>query len=82
MLKREIVRFLKRRGAEFFLLGGGARPDDGIFHFKKAYAPNGVLPSRIGGTIWNIELYEQLRRDLSIAGAEMQAHRFQFYDRG
>jgi hypothetical protein len=81
-LKREIIRFLKDRGAEYFLLGGGARPDDGIFKFKKAYAPEGVLPSRIGGTIWDHPSYERLKSHLTSAGEAFSSNRFQFYDRG
>lgn len=80
ILKREIISFLKDRGCEYFLLGGGASPYDGIFDFKKAYAPEGVLPSRVGGTIWDHQAYERLRVDLSSAGLPIQNNRFQFYD--
>jgi len=80
ILKREIIRFFKGRGCEYFLLGGGAKPDDGIFNFKKAYAPEGVLPSRIGGMIWNHQAYEQLKEDMSSACVAIPANRFQFYD--
>ena len=82
MLKREIIGFLKDRGCEFFLLGGGSHPNDGIFNFKKAYAPEGVLPSRIGGMIWDRQAYEQLRADMLAAGVAIPANRFQFYDLG
>lgn len=80
ILKREIIRFFKGQGCEYFLLGGGSKPDDGIFNFKKAYAPEGVLPSRIGGMIWNHRAYEQLREDMSSAGVAISVNRFQFYD--
>lgn len=80
MLKWEIIRTLKAQGCEYFLLGGGTRPDDGIFQFKKAYAPEGVLPSRIGGTIWNQEAYRQLRETMAAAGVAIPENRFQFYD--
>jgi hypothetical protein len=80
MLKREIIRFLKDRGCEHFLLGGGARAEDGIFNFKKAYAPEGVLPSRVGGTIWDHQAYERLKHELPSAGVAILANRFQFYD--
>ncbi len=80
ILKREIIRFLKGRGIEYFLLGGGARPDDGIFKFKKAYAPEGVFPSRVGGTIWDHQSYERLREELTSAGVAIPSNRFQFYD--
>ena len=80
MLKREIIRFLKTRGCEYFLLGGGSKPDDGIFNFKKAYAPEGVYPSRIGGMIWDEVTYEKLRATMLASGKHVPADRFQFYD--
>lgn len=80
MLKREIIKFLKGHGCEYFLLGGGTRPDDGIFNYKKTFAPEGVLPSRIGGTIWNPQAYKQLKEEMSAAGADIAESRFQFYD--
>jgi CelD/BcsL family acetyltransferase involved in cellulose biosynthesis len=80
MLKWEIIRTLKARGCEYFLLGGGTQPDDGIFQFKKAYAPEGVLPSRIGGTIWDHDAYRQLREAMVVAGIAVPEKRFQFYD--
>jgi CelD/BcsL family acetyltransferase involved in cellulose biosynthesis len=80
MLKWEIIRTLKARGCEYFLLGGGTQPDDGIFQFKKAYAPEGVLPSRIGGTIWDQDTYRQLREAMTAAGVAIPQNRFQFYD--
>lgn len=80
MLKWEIIRTLKARGCEYFLLGGGTQPDDGIFQFKKAYAPEGVLPSRIGGTIWDQDAYQQLREAMTAAGVAIPEKRFQFYD--
>jgi CelD/BcsL family acetyltransferase involved in cellulose biosynthesis len=80
MLKWEIIRTLKARGCEYFLLGGGTHPDDGIFQFKKAYAPEGVLPSRIGGTIWDHDTYRQLHAAMTAAGIAIPEKRFQFYD--
>lgn len=80
MLKWEIIRHLKELGCDYFLLGGGTRPDDGIFNFKKAYAPEGVFPSRIGGTIWDDVGYRQLREAMSAAGIAAPENRFQFYD--
>lgn len=80
LLKLEICVGMKELGVEFFLLGGGLSADDGIFNFKKAYAPNGVYPSRIGGTVWDNAAYAQLRQEMIAAGAPMAANRFQYYD--
>jgi hypothetical protein len=79
-LKREIIKFFKERGCDYFLLGGGSKPDDGIFKFKKSYAPNGVLPSKIGGMIWNQSAYQQIKEDMLYAGIEVPQNRFQFYN--
>jgi Acetyltransferase (GNAT) domain len=81
MLKREIIRSLKEWGVEHFLLGGGTRPNDGIFEFKRAYAPAGVLPSRVGGTIWDTAAYQDLKEQMSTVDG-FNGNRFQFYDRG
>lgn len=80
LLKREIITYLKGRGCEYFLLGGGLRADDGMFKFKLAYAPEGVYPSRIGGMIWDPHAYQKLRDEMTGAGVAIPAGRFQFYD--
>lgn len=80
MLKKTILEKMKSLGCEYFLLGGGYAPNDGIFSFKKAYAPNGVYPSFIGGTVWQTEVYERLKRDLEASGRDISPTRFQYYD--
>jgi hypothetical protein len=80
LLKDAMFGKMKGLGCDFFLLGGGQRPNDSLFFFKKAYAPDGVLPSLVGGTVWQQEAYENLRRDLIEAGHEVPQNRFQFYD--
>ncbi len=79
-LKLEIIRILKELGCEHFLLGGGAKPNDGVFSFKKAYAPNGVHPSCIGGNIWNKGVYDALNKEYVSSEAGTESNRFQFYD--
>jgi|SaaInlStandDraft_4_1057021.scaffolds.fasta_scaffold03819_5 hypothetical protein len=79
-LKREIIKFFKEHGCDYFLLGGGSKPNDGIFKFKKAYAPDGILPSKIGAMIWNQPAYQQMKEDMLYAGLEVPQNRFQFYD--
>lgn len=46
LLKLAIVRWCREQGIEDFVLGGGARPGDGIERFKRAFAPTGVRPFR------------------------------------
>jgi hypothetical protein len=80
ILKFEIIKYYKQIGCEFFLLGGGSAPDDGIFNFKKAYAPKGIYPSLIGGSIWNQEVYSKLKEDMFLKGAPIREDRFQYYE--
>ena len=80
MLKQEILREMKLRGCDYFLLGGGYTPNDGIFKFKRAYAPDGVYPSYIGGSVWQADAYEQLHDDLTSSRKGISDSRFQFYD--
>jgi len=80
MLKFEICKEMKACGCKYFLLGGGQTPDDGIFNFKKAYAPEGVYPSLVGGAVWNTQVYDTLRDEMLSGGLPVATNRFQFYD--
>ncbi len=80
MLKYEIIKLMKQRGCEYFLLGGGYCPDDGIFNFKKAYAPDSVYSSFIGGMVWDDETMGNIKIDMLANGNELSTGRFQFYD--
>ena len=77
LLKRDLVRELKLRGCRHFLLGGGVRADDGIERYKRAYAPSGALPSRVGGRVFDADAMAVLRRS---PDAVVNPRRFQFYD--
>ena len=81
LLKFEILKKMTAMNYKYFLLGGGLAGDDGIFNFKKAYAPGGVLPSLVGGTVWQPVIYDELRQAMQRQGAVMADQRFQFYDR-
>ncbi len=80
ILKFEIFKKMKALECRFFLLGGGQAPDDGIFQFKKSYAPQGVYPSLIGGTVWQPDIYDLLKQEMLAAGFQLAENRFQFYD--
>jgi hypothetical protein len=81
LLKDTIFGKMKELGCDFFLLGGGQKANDNIFSFKYAYAPDGVLPSLVGGTVWRSDDYESLKREMTQSGHEIPSNRFQFYDR-
>ena len=59
-LKFEIIKWAKSRGKKKFILGGGNGEDDGIFRYKKSFAPNGVYDFFIGKKIFNEEVYDML----------------------
>lgn len=79
-LKRDLIRWLAIEGCRYFLLGGGSSENDGIFNYKRAFAPEGVLPSRIGGLMLDPAAYQEARDIWGQAGRELDARRFQFYD--
>lgn len=41
LLKHETIRWLRESGRDAFVLGGGYGADDGIYRYKKAFAPHG-----------------------------------------
>jgi hypothetical protein len=60
LLKYEVVRWAKEQGKKRFVLGGGYRPDDGIYRYKLAFAPRGRVSFRTGQRIFREDLYNQL----------------------
>jgi hypothetical protein len=66
LLKHEIISWGVKEGKQFFVLGGGYEDGDGIYRYKKSFAPDGQVPFYIGKRIFNIDLYKKaimLRRD-------------------
>jgi hypothetical protein len=80
LLKREILRFARSKGCRYFLLGGGNQKDDGIFKYKSSFCPDGIYPSRIGGTVFEPGLYSSLAQQMKEQGEPINESRFQFYD--
>ncbi|MGR6318425.1 GNAT family N-acetyltransferase [Micromonospora soli] len=62
LLKFEVMRWGRARGKERYVLGGGYAPDDGIFRYKKAFAPRGLLPYHVASRVLDAERYESLVR--------------------
>lgn len=68
-LKYEIIKWAKEKGLKRFILGGGYGDDDGIFRYKKSFAPNGIYDFFIGKRIFDQKKYEtlvQLRCDAAV----------------
>lgn len=60
LLKHEITLWAKAKGKQHFVLGGGYQPNDGIFRYKKAFAPNGLVSFRTGERILKHREYHKL----------------------
>ena len=58
-LKFEIIKWAKEKQLKKFVLGGGYGTDDGIFRYKKSFAPNGVREFYIGKKIFNNKAYRE-----------------------
>lgn len=59
-LKYHVIRWGKKKGLKYFVLGGGYGQDDGIFRFKKSFAPSGVLKFFAGQRIFDRGKYVEL----------------------
>lgn len=66
LLKFEAMKWAAKQGKKYFVLGGGYAPGDGIFKYKRAFAPNGCVPFRIGRRILNRSVYDALVRESSL----------------
>jgi lipid II:glycine glycyltransferase (peptidoglycan interpeptide bridge formation enzyme) len=44
LLKHEVIVHAAERGLAGYVLGGGLKPGDGIFRYKRAFDPKGVVP--------------------------------------
>lgn len=59
-LKYEIIKWAKEKKLKRFILGGGYGADDGIFKYKKSFAPNGIYDFYIGKKIFDEAKYNEL----------------------
>lgn len=59
-LKYEIIKWAKEKRLKRFILGGGYGADDGIFKYKKSFAPNGIYDFYIGKKIFDEAKYNEL----------------------
>lgn len=63
LLKYEAMLWAAKQGKKNFVLGGGYAPGDGIFRYKRAFAPGGSVPFRVGRRILNHPAYDALVRE-------------------
>jgi len=60
LLKHEIIKWSRDNGFKYFLLGGGPQGNDGIFEYKRSFAPHGLVDFYIASRIYDQELYHHL----------------------
>jgi len=60
LLTHEIILWAKNKGSHYYLLGGGYKPNDGIYKFKKKFAPNNSVDFFVGKKIINQPIYDEL----------------------
>ena len=60
LLKHAVIEWGREQGKAAFVLGGGFRPGDGIFRYKRAFAPDGVVPFRVGRLVFDPEACSRL----------------------
>ncbi|WBB71727.1 GNAT family N-acetyltransferase [Micromonospora sp. WMMD1128] len=60
LLKVEMFDWAERHGRIGCLLGGGYRPDDGIFRYKRSFAPDTLLTYCTGSRVLNEPAYDAL----------------------
>ncbi len=60
LLKHEAILWGCQSGKQAFVLGGGYDGDDGIFRYKKSFAPEGIVPFRVARQIYDPAMYDRL----------------------
>jgi len=69
LLKHEAALWAQSRGINYFLLGGGCSDNDGIFRYKRSFAPDGVRDFYVGKQVHNNVMAEKL---VSLTTANLQ----------
>ena len=76
LLKHELILWARDNGRRRFVLGGGYERDDGIFRYKRSFAPGGVVSFETGRRILDPAAYERL---VAARGAASQTQYFPAY---
>lgn len=59
-IKYQIVKWGVEQNRTDYVLGGGYKPLDSLYSYKKSFAPQGIIPFYVGKKIYNSSLYEIL----------------------
>jgi hypothetical protein len=60
LLKHELFLWARHMGKRAFILGGGHSKEDGIYRFKKSFAPGGVVPFYVGTAVHDSTAFQDL----------------------
>jgi hypothetical protein len=66
LLKHEIILWARQAGKRAFVLGGGYSGDDGIYRYKRSFAPGGSRPFCVGRQIHDAAAYDRLLQQRAI----------------
>lgn len=61
-LKHQLILWGREHGYQWFVMGGGVTPNDGIFQFKEAFDPGSIWPFYTACYIHNRDKYDLLIR--------------------
>jgi hypothetical protein len=60
LIKHSIIQWSLELGKSAFILGGGYVGSDGIFRYKRSFAPDGERPFSVGKRVWDDRLYARI----------------------
>lgn len=66
ILKHEVIKWAKKRGIKFFILGGGYRDGDGIFRYKRSFSTRGIFDYYVGKKIHKREAVDKLEEMIKL----------------
>lgn len=59
----EEIKWLNEKKISYYLLGGGHKGEDGIYHFKKKFAKDSHYQYYVGKKIYNSQIYKALTKE-------------------
>lgn len=59
-LEYQTIKWLKEKGVDRYIIGGGYKGEDGLYRYKKKFDKKGVHPFYVGKKIHNQEIYDRL----------------------
>jgi len=79
LLKYEIMCWANKSGKKHYVLGGGYEEKDGVFQYKKSFAPDGLVSFSVGQRVHNQSAYQRLSERHLVAGPTAEDSFFPLY---